>query len=89
MNQGYVKSKTTYINHQQKIQGVMNYLLESVYIDEQRMKQGYVILISNFSFLPPRVKLKQSCSNKEKQTRFILNEGKGKIFFKTSSKLEC
>ena len=41
------------------------------------------------SFLPPRVKLKQSCSNKETQTRFILNEGKGKIFFKTSSKLEC
>jgi len=27
------------------------------------------------SFLPPRVNLKQSCSNKEIQTRFILTEG--------------
>jgi len=40
------------------------------------------------SFLPPRVKLKQSCSNKETQTRLILKEGMSKIFFKTSSKLE-
>jgi len=42
-----------------------------------------------FSFLPPRVKLKQSCSNKETQTRLILKEGAWTIFFKTSSKLEC
>jgi len=48
--QGYVKSKTTYINHQQKIQGIMNHLLEAIYIDEQRMMQGYVSLFSNLVF---------------------------------------
>jgi len=50
MKQGYVKSKTTYINHQQMIQGVMNHLLETIYIDEQMMNQGYVSLISNLVF---------------------------------------
>jgi len=50
MNQGYVQSKTNYTNRQQKIQGVMNHLLETICIDEQRMKQGYVRLISNLVF---------------------------------------
>ena len=50
MNQGYVKSKTSYTNRQQKIQRVINHLLETIYIDEQRMKQAYVSLISNLVF---------------------------------------
>jgi hypothetical protein len=38
------------------------------------------------SFLPPRVKLKQSCSNKVTQTSFILNEGYVKDIFQNKFK---
>jgi len=64
----------------------MNHLLETIYIDEQRMKQRLCEFNLKLSFLPPRVKLKQSCSNKVTQTRFILNEGYVKDIFQNKFK---